>query len=623
MQIRNLPLRTRIVTLDELRSLPATENLMGAIIYQKAEAEPWPLPQEVPRIYVQMVRPQDESVAEIWYSSNAVRYESTGTTTIAHDGEYIFVATGFTESDNHLELQTERLYLESFGLLDRLAYTTICRIWNYVPQVNQDDQNGNERYKVFCSGRSKAFTQYFPQADTEFSAATGIGSMGGDVGVVFLAKKAGEVIHLENPAQTPAYFYPEHYGPRSPSFARATYARSQAGPGYHMFVSGTASVIGYESVHQGDITRQVETSIDNINTVVSALNLNAYGINSGHGAHSLSSVKVYIRHERDFAAVRTLCERHFPSRPIVYLHADICRLDLDVEIEGVAYGEVGPSAPVTLRDYFTWQTVRNARKPAYIYLDENGKERDQISFLLLRHKVFNIASCLQRRFKKGDKLVLAYSPGIEFVIAYYACVLSGIVVIPIPAGDQVETEYTLQKIQLVAETLDDGFAVLCDDDTKSRIGERSLLEVEFLTLSDLWDKHQKSFEFIAVDRDDIATLWIASDSSGEAKAVPLSHEDLVEKARAEIENWDYTSQSVSVSCVPHYRYLGLVFSMILPTCSGTTAILMAPGTVVRPPTDWLRAVSHYRATHSIVATSGYEACVARLTSMQDMEVSGF
>src|SRR5262249_2225200 len=160
--------------------------------------------------------------------------------------------------------------------------------------------------------------------------------------------------------------------------------------------------------------------------------------------------------------------------------------------------------------------------PAYIYLDENGKESDQISFLLLRHKVFNIASCLQRRFKKGDKLVLAYSLGIDFVIAYYACVLSGIVVIPIPAGDQVETEHTLQEIQLVAETLGDGVVVLCDDDTKSRVGERSLLEFEFLTLSDLWDKHQKSFGFIAVDRDDIATLWIASDSSGEAKAVPLS-----------------------------------------------------------------------------------------------------
>ncbi|WP_394832290.1 AMP-binding protein [Pendulispora rubella] len=596
---------------------------MGAIIYQKAEAEPWPLPREVPRIYVQMVRPQDESVAEIWYSSNAVRYESTGTTTIAHDGEYLFVATGFTEKGDQLEVQTERLYLETFRLLDRLAYTTICRIWNYVPEVNQDDRNGHERYKVFCSGRSKAFTQYFPEADTEFSAATGIGSMGGDVGVVFLAKKAGEVIHLENPEQTPAYFYPEQYGPRSPSFARATYARSQVGRGYHIFVSGTASVIGYESVHQGDITRQVETSIDNINTVVSAINLNAYGINSGHGAHSLSSVKVYIRHERDFATVKALCERHCPNRPIAYLHADICRSDLDVEIEGVAYGEDRPSVPATLRDYFTLQTARNARKPAYIYLDENGEECDQISFLLLRHKVFNIASCLQRRFKKGDKLVLAYSPGIEFVIAYYACILSGLVVIPIPAGDQVETEYTLQKIQLVAETLDGGFAVLCDDDTKRRVGERSLPDIEFLTLGDLWDKHQKSFEFIAVERDDIATLWIASDSAGDAKVVSLSHDDLVEKARAEIENWDYTSQSVSVSCVPHYRYLGLVFSMILPICNGTTTILMAPGAFVRPQTDWLRAISHYRATHSIVATSGYEACVARLTNMQDMEVSGF
>ena len=464
-----LPLRSRIVTRSELGSVPATGNIMGAIVYQKADAEPWPLPREVPRIDVQMVRPQDESVAEIWYSSGAVRYESAGMASIAHDGEYIFVATGFTERGD-LEPRTERLYLDTFHLLDRLAYNAICRIWNYVPGVNQADPDGKERYKVFCSGRSKAFTTYFRHADPEFPAATGIGSMGGDVGVVFLAKRAGEVIHLENPVQTPAYYYPEDYGPRSPSFARATYARSQSGPSYHMFVSGTASVIGYESVHQGDITRQVETSIENINTVVSAINLSAYGISGGHGADSLSAVKVYIRHESDFAAVKTLCERHFSSRPIAYLHADICRSDLDVEIEGVAHGEVGSSVPATLRDYFTWQTVRNARKPAYIYLDEHGKESDRISFSLLRHKVFNVASCLQRRFRKGDKLVLAYAPGINFAVAYYACVLSGIVVIPVPAGDQVESDYTLQRIQLVAETLEGGLAVLCDDDTKRRFG---------------------------------------------------------------------------------------------------------------------------------------------------------
>lgn len=619
-----MTLRSRLVTRSalesELEAGPLAGNLMGAIVYQKADAEPWPLPPDVPRIHVQMVRPEDESVAELWYSASAVRYESAGMATIAHDGEYIFVATGFTERGD-LEPQTERLYLDAFHLLDRLAYSAICRIWNYVPAVNRADQDGKERYKVFCSGRSKAFTAYFRHADPEFPAATGIGSMGGDVGVVFLAKRAGEVIHLENPVQTPAYYYPEDYGPRSPSFARATYARSQVGPGYHMFVSGTASVIGYESVHQGDITRQVETSIDNIDTVVSPINLNAYGISSGHRADSLSAVKVYIRHESDFEAVQSLCDRHFSSRPIAYLHVDICRSDLDVEIEGVAHGEVGPSVPSTLRDYFTWQTVRSARKPAYIYLDEHGKESDRISFSLLRHKVFNVASCLQRRFQKGDRLVLAYSPGIHFAIAYYACVLSGIVVIPIPAGDQVESDDTLQQIQLVAETLRASFAVLCDDDTKRRIGADAPPGIDFLTLGELWDRHQKSFGFVDVDRADIATIWIAADPSGEARAVSLTHDDLVEKARTEIENWDYTSQSISLSWVPHYRYLGLVFNMILPICSGTTAILMAPGTFVRRPADWLRAISHYRATHSIVATSGYEACVARLTATQDMDVS--
>ncbi|WP_394831627.1 FkbM family methyltransferase [Pendulispora rubella] len=585
-----------------MRALRSAEGILGAIIYQKAEAEPWPLPVEVPRIYAQMVRPQDESVAEIWYSSNPVRVESPGTVTCAHDGEYIFVAAAFTENDGGLEAQTERLYLESLRLLGRLAYTAICRIWNYVPAVNQPDRDGNERYKVFCSGRSKAFSRHFSQADPLFPAATGIGSMGGDVAVVFLAKKAEEVIHLENPAQTPAYLYPEHYGPRSPSFARATYARNRVGDGYHIFVSGTAAVLGYQSVNRGDIARQVETSIENINRVVSATNLNAYGINGEHGAYNLGSVKVYIRHAHDFAAVRKMCEQHFPKRRIAYLHADICRSDLDVEIEGIACGEAGPNVPLTLRDYFTWQTVRNARKPAYIYLDENGEVRDQISFLLLRHRVFNVASCLQRRFGKGEKLALAYATGIEFAVAYYACVLSGIVVIPIPAGDQIEIDSTLRGIRLAARTSKDGLTVLCDSHTKESVLQHSLEKTELLTLEDLWDKHQKSFQFVLVDPDDIATHWITPDSSGDAQLIPLSHKSLVEKANAEIKTWNYTNQSVSVSLVPHHRYLGLVFNLIVPICSGTTAISMAPDAFACGSTTWARAIPHYRATHAIVAT---------------------
>jgi len=565
------PLRSRIVTRSELATSP-TAGIVGAIIYQKVDDEPWPLPVDVPRIHAQMVRPQDESVAEIWYSSNAVQRESIGIVTSAYDGEYMFVAASFAEGNGSLESQTEHLYLEIFRLLERRGYTALCRIWNYVPAINQDDRGGNERYKVFCSGRSKAFRRHFAEADPEFPAATGIGSLGGDVGVVFLAKKADGVIHLENPAQTPAYFYPERYGRRSPSFARATYARNQVGDGYHLFVSGTASVVGYESVHQGDIARQVETSIENLNKVVSATNLNAYGIRGKHAAYDLSSVKVYIRHAQDFHVVREICERHFASHAgIAYLHADICRSDLDVEIEGVAYGQAAPDVLRTLRDYFAWRTERHAKKPAFICLDGNGGVDDQISFLLLRHRVFNVAASLQKRFKKGDKLALAYAPGIEFAVAFYACVLSGIVVIPIPAGDEINR--MLHSIELAASSLNEGLAVLCDEDTKELLGAHSSKRVELLTLGDLWDKYQTSFDFVVVDRSDVAVLWIETDSWGDTRIVPLSQENLVEKAKVEMGKRDHTDEWTS----DDNGYLGLVLNLIMPICSGATVTFGANG----------------------------------------------
>jgi chorismatase len=115
----------------------------------------------------------------------------------------------------------------------------------------------------------------------------------------------------------PAYHYPGRYGPRSPSFARAS--RLPDGP---LLISGTASILGHATAHPGDVAAQCRTTLDNLTTLAGDL-------------RSLQTVKVYVRHAEDLAAVRRECAAAFGGAA-AYLVTDLCRRDLLVEIEGVS-----------------------------------------------------------------------------------------------------------------------------------------------------------------------------------------------------------------------------------------------------------------------------------------------
>ena len=97
-----------------------------------------------------------------------------------------------------------------------------------------------------------------------------------------------------------------------------------------------------ETVHPGDAARQTEQTIENIQRLISRENFARHGI-SGAGAtlEDLAKIRVYVKREEDFETCRAVCERRFGPLPAIYAHADVCRPDLLVEIEGVAFSRLG------------------------------------------------------------------------------------------------------------------------------------------------------------------------------------------------------------------------------------------------------------------------------------------
>jgi chorismate lyase / 3-hydroxybenzoate synthase len=223
---------------------------------------------------------------------------------------------------------TEIAYQEIFGVLKQTEHRHLIRIWNYLPEINRE-ADGDERYRHFNSARQLAFRNSGRATVGTVPAACALGSPAGSpISIYFLAARQPPKM-IENPRQTSAYHYPPKFGRHSPIFSRACMLDESAGT--NLFVSGTSSIVGHETLHQGDVAAQTVETMANISALLGEANRVV-----GSARYFLDGLKfkVYVRQPSDLNAIEAALAKSLrPSTSVVYLQADVCREDLLVEIE--------------------------------------------------------------------------------------------------------------------------------------------------------------------------------------------------------------------------------------------------------------------------------------------------
>lgn len=213
----------------------------------------------------------------------------------------------------------------------------LARIWNYVPAINAPGPGSLENYRLFCRGRSLAFEHHYGRGfKALLPAASAVGTRAGALTVIFAACPVAPR-HFENPLQVPAYDYPGDYGPRAPSFARATVVSGAESA--TVFISGTAAIRGHETVAPESTRLQLGCTLENLHGISAACGLGPWQ----SGAHPLTRhFKVYVRHAADQPMVAALLSERLltPADRVSYVQADICRSSLLVEIEATVFGAV-------------------------------------------------------------------------------------------------------------------------------------------------------------------------------------------------------------------------------------------------------------------------------------------
>jgi enamine deaminase RidA (YjgF/YER057c/UK114 family) len=280
-----------------------------------------------------------DGAAEIWRLRGPLHSGQRGRLRYRHNGELLFALLSVDEADfidtpgsdasQALRRATESGYGEIFRALESLGFSHPLRIWNFVPAIHGSCAQG-ERYWHFNGARQDAFLDFNRSIAGNVPAASALGSPPSSPLTVYCIASARAPIALENPRQHAAWAYPRQYGPRSPTFARACIEDGGAGT---LFISGTASIIGHESAHPDDEREQTRETLRNIRALVGAANSRV-----GANRYSLERLryKVYVRRpEHQPSIARELRAELGAAASVLYVHADICRRELLVEIEAV------------------------------------------------------------------------------------------------------------------------------------------------------------------------------------------------------------------------------------------------------------------------------------------------
>ncbi len=280
-----------------------------------------------PRLIHRAFRSRDrEPTLEVWRVEGPVKSGFEGPLRWATDGKLQFGSIAVDEAEaGGIETAAEIAYRHLMDWTARSGFQGLLRIWNYADALTSGEGDC-ERYRLFNLGRARGIDGRL----VCFPAGTAIGRCDGNrvLEVHWIASRVpGHPV--ENPRQVSAFHYPRQYGPQSPSFSRATVPDE---PELPLFVSGTASVLGHESAHPGNLEAQLEEVLRNLASTIASARAKRPELDPSLGADSM--LKVYVRDAEDLERVETALSTRLPlgaQRRVV--QGEICRSELLVEID--------------------------------------------------------------------------------------------------------------------------------------------------------------------------------------------------------------------------------------------------------------------------------------------------
>ncbi|KZN67217.1 hypothetical protein N473_08320 [Pseudoalteromonas luteoviolacea CPMOR-1] len=267
-------------------------------------------------------------------------------------------------------------------------------------------------------------------------------------------------------------------------------------------------------------------------------------------------------------------------------------------------------------------TLANTRgdDTAYQYFFSDDLPSQSLTYRQLDQRARQIAYYLGAHFEQGDRALLLYNSGFEFIEAFFACLYAGIVAVPVypPKKNQ-----NITRLRSIIE--DAGAKGVLTSEKVNEIArplfesEASLNDLALFTTDSIECEVANDWQAIAVNGEDLAFLQYTSGSTGAPKGVMVTHDNITDNEEMMKVAFGHSSQTPIVSWLPHFHDMGLIFGILQPIYIGAPACLMNPTYFLQKPLRWLKLLSEFKGVTSSAPNFAYDLCV---DTIKEEELSG-
>src|ERR1700731_3222784 len=277
----------------------------------------------------------------------------------------------------------------------------------------------------------------------------------------------------------------------------------------------------------------------------------------------------------------------------------------------------------SLVDLLARRAAEQAHERAYVFLSDKGDEEAVLTFAELQRCAAAMAARLRQSSAPGDRALLLFGPGLDFIIAYFGCVLAGVIPVPMMLPRR---NSSLDSSASIVASCTPRFVMTNARVRSARpdIVERfSAPQMQWFAVDQAEQSHEPQHGMAVPSPDDIAFLQYTSGSTSDPKGVMVTHGNLIENLEMIRLGLRNTRQSTYASWVPLYHDMGLIANVLQSMYLGSLCVLLAPLTFMQRPLSWLRGIYRYRAEVAGATNFAFDLCVQRFRAdqMRDVDLS--
>ena len=276
----------------------------------------------------------------------------------------------------------------------------------------------------------------------------------------------------------------------------------------------------------------------------------------------------------------------------------------------------------TLIHLLDTQVERKPQHKAYTFLENGEVEASTLTFYQLQQRAKAIAAVLQAQLTQGDRVLLLYPPGLDFIEAFFGCLYAGVIAVPAypPRRNQ-----NLDRLQSIVSDCQATLALttssLLPNLEKSFQQDSQFTSLKLLATDNIGDELIDNWFCPNITSRTIAFLQYTSGSTGNPKGVMVSQRNLTYNQQTIKAGFGHTDKTIFVGWLPLFHDMGLIGNVLQPLYLGIHCILMAPVSFLQKPLRWLQAISRYGGTTSGGPNFAYDLCVNKITDEQKAELN--